>query len=97
MRHVAANRILAGADINDVGIRLAHADRADRAAEILVGDRCPGDSAVGRLEDSAPRRSEVVLIGTLARSGYRDRSSSPKRADLAPAQGGEGTGVVRGR
>src|SRR6266566_2130183 len=60
--YVAANRIFAATDINDIRVRLTDADRADRSAEILVGDGRPGDSAIGRLEYAAARGAEVVLI-----------------------------------
>src|SRR5439155_7819018 len=64
MRDVAAQRILAAADVDDVRIRRRDLDGADRPAEIPVRDGSPGVAAVGALEHAAARRAEVVLVGT---------------------------------
>ena len=72
MRNITANRILARTDVNNVRIRLADADRANGTAEVFVGNACPGDSAVGRFENTAASRSEIVFVGTLARPCDRD-------------------------
>src|SRR2546422_9056831 len=47
--NVAADRVLARPYVHDVGVRLAHADRTDRAAEVLVGHRQPGRSEERRV------------------------------------------------
>ena len=61
VRDVAADARLAAADVDDVGVRRVDRDRADGAAEILVGHRRPGDAAVGGLEDAAAGRAHPVL------------------------------------
>src|SRR5207253_2661611 len=44
---------LAGAHVDDVGIRWRNGDIADRAGRLIVEDGLPGRAAVGRLEDPA--------------------------------------------
>src|SRR6185437_5278574 len=70
MRHVAADVVLASAHIHDVGIRLAHADGAHRAAEVLVARRGPVDAAVGRLEHATARRAKPIFEWSSARPGH---------------------------
>ena len=94
VRYIAANRIFARAHIDDVRIGLADSDRADRPAEILVRYGSPGYPAIGGLEHTAARGTEVVLIRPLARSGHGNGSATAKWSDLAPAQRGKRRGVV---
>src|SRR5437868_742473 len=94
VRHIAANRILAGTDVDDVGVGFADSDCADGAAEILVGDRRPGHAAVRGLKDTSAGSSKVVLVGALARAGDGDGASTAERPDLAPLERGERGGIV---
>src|SRR5437868_6095800 len=89
MRNVTANRRLARSDVNDVGIRFTHRNRADRSAKIFVGDGRPGHSSIGGLEDTATRGSEVVLHWASGRARDCNRSSAAKRSDLALANSGK--------
>ena len=95
-RHVAADRVFARPHVDDVGVGLAHADRADRAAEILVADREPRLPAVGGLEHAAAGRAhpELVRAGGGTRDGHR--AATAEDPDLAPFQRGEYGRVVRG-
>src|SRR6266516_4204013 len=74
MRHVAAYRILAGSDVDDVGIGLTDSYSADGTAEVLVGYGCPGDSAIDGLEDTAASGPEIVFVRAFARPGDGNRS-----------------------
>src|SRR5690606_34189462 len=59
---VAAQLRLARADVDDVRIRRAHCDRADRCRiDLVVGDGLPGRAAVHRLPEAAAGGAEVVL------------------------------------
>src|SRR5687767_12258256 len=88
MRHVAADRRLSRAYVNDVGIRFAHGDRTNCPAEILIGYRSPRHPGVGGLEDSTARRAEIVFHRSRRRPRRGDGSSSTERADLAPSERG---------
>src|SRR2546426_11886679 len=94
--HVAADGVLARADVHHIGVRLAHADRPDRAAEVLVRHRQPGVAAVCRLEDPAARGPHPILVGPRRRAGDGHRAATAEDADLAPLEGGEYRRVVRG-
>src|SRR2546426_3894446 len=62
--HVAAQRLLAGPDVHDVGIRFGDGHRADRAgAELAVAQGPPRQAAVGRLPHAAARGAEVEHQG----------------------------------
>src|SRR5207249_1232531 len=74
-RDVAADGILAGADVHDVGVRLRDADRADGAAEVLVGHRRPRVASVRRLENAAARRAHPEF--THPGRGTRDGDAAP--------------------
>jgi hypothetical protein len=58
---VAANRRFSGANLDDVGVRFAHGDAADRPTEIFVGHRRPSHAAVCRLEHTTAGGTEVIL------------------------------------
>ena len=55
-RQVGALQAFAAADVDDVRIRWRQRDRADRAGRLVVEDRNPGASVVGRLPDAAVDR-----------------------------------------
>src|SRR6185369_3226201 len=69
MRGITAQCVFAGADVDDVRIGRVDGDRADRAAEVFVGDRLPGVAAVGGLHDAAAGGARVVLERTRDGSG----------------------------
>src|SRR5262249_1931544 len=86
-RDVAADRRLARAGVDDVGVRLRDGDRADGGgAEVAVRDAAPGRAAVGGLPDAA-RTGAVVeghRIGHVA--GHGDDTPAPVGADTAPVE-----------
>ena len=94
VRDIPANGRFTGADVDDVGVGLAYGDRADRAAEVFVGDGCPRHSAVGGLEDSATGGAEVILHRTRSRAGDGNRPAASKGTDLPPAEPGECRRIV---
>ncbi len=82
--HVAADRRLAAADVHDVGIALAHRDRADRAAEESVAHRLGGVAAVRGFPDAAAGGAHVVLVGPRHRAGHSRHAAGAVGADVAP-------------
>ena len=95
LEDVGAQLHLAHADVDDVGVRRGHRDRAHRgAADLAIGHGGPGGSAVGGLEEPSPRRAEVVLERPVGVARHRDRASAPVRADRAPLHGGKEGDVV---
>src|SRR3989449_2892948 len=96
VRDVAADRVLAGADVHDVGVRLAHPERPDGAAEVLVCHRQPGVAAIRRLEDAAARGPHPEFVGTGGRAGHGDRAPAPEDPDLPPLEAGEPGRVIGG-
>ena len=96
-RDVAPDVGLAGADPHDVRIGGGYRDRPHREHGLVVEDRSPVDSAVGRLEHPAGGRAEVVGVRVSGNSVDR-RNPVPDRADVPPAEGveaalgGEGRG-----
>src|SRR6185437_6425569 len=86
IRDVAADVVLAGADIDDVGVRLAHPDGPDGPAEVLVGDRLPAMTAIGRLEDAAAGGAHPVFVGPRVGARYRDGAAASIRANVAPLE-----------
>jgi hypothetical protein len=85
VRHVAANRILAAADPDYIGILLVDGNGADAAAEVGVAHRYGGLAAVGGFPDTTARGAEVVLSWTRDRTGNGDDSTGGIGADDAPA------------
>src|SRR5690606_36812763 len=97
LHDVPAQLDLAHADVDDVGVRLAHGDGADRrAADLAVGDRAPGQPAVGRLPQPAAGRAEVVLVRPGDAACRGDRATAAVGADVAPSEPGEEVRVVAG-
>src|SRR5690606_4534122 len=95
LHHVPAELDLAHPYVDDVGIRLAHGDGADRrAADLAVGDRAPGQTSVGRLPQPAARRTEVILVRPGDAAGHGDRASAAVGADVPPPESGEQGRVV---
>ena len=91
---IAADRVLAGARVHDVRVRLADADPADRPAEVLVRHRQPGVAAVRRLEHTPARRTHPVFVGAGRRACDGHRAPPTENADLAPLESGEHRGIV---
>ncbi len=89
VRHVAADGVLAGADVDHVGVGLTHPDRADGPAEVLIGDGQPGIAAVGGLEDAAAGRAHPVFVGAAGGSRDRNAAAAAEDADFAPVERGE--------
>ena len=86
VRGVATNARLAATDPDDVRVAWINGDRADRPAEVPVGDGLPIHSPVGGLVDSAAGRPHPVLVRTLWRAGDSDRAAATRGADFTPAQ-----------
>ena len=93
VRHVAAHRKLASADIHDVGIRGGNGDGTDRSAEVLVRDGRPGLSRIEALEDAPASGAHVELVGPRRDAGDGNGASAAEWAELPPLQGIERGGV----
>ena len=95
--HRALAVVLAGADPQREVVVRVERDRADRVRAVVVEDGRPGRPRVGRLPD-VPRRGRDVP-GAAVGGIDRDVGDSPRgdrRADAAPAEGGEEAGVQLG-
>ena len=78
---VAAERHFPAADVDDVGIALAHAERAHRRhRDLAVGHRRPRGAAVGRLPGAAADRAEPVLVRPGVAAADGDRAAAAGRA-----------------
>ena len=90
---VAADIRLTAAYPDDVGILRINRDRADRAAEIVVGGCGPVLPAVDGLEHAAASGAHPVFVGSLHRARRRNRSAAARRTNFTPSQRTEGGGV----
>ena len=96
LNDVAADVRLAGADVDDVGIRGGDGDRADRrVVDQAVGHRLPGRAAVGRLPQAAAGRAHVVLVRPRRAAGDGNGAAAARGAETAPAQRAKWTGGRR--
>jgi hypothetical protein len=97
VRDVAAHGLLAGADVDHVGVPLGDGHGADRAAEEAVRDVLPGVAAVLGLPHAAACGSEVVGVAVAheaaRETGHRRGAATAVGADLAPGQGLPALGV----
>ena len=84
-RDVAADECLAGARPNDVRIGGRDGQRANRRDILVVEDRVPVRTVVGRLEDAARRRACVIDVRTAGDSGDGNNPVAD-RSDVAKLQ-----------
>src|SRR6185503_18422607 len=84
--HVAAPRLLAAADVDDVGIARRHGHGADRAAELAVADVLPGLARVLRLPHAAARAAEVVDVAIARDAADRPHAPAAERTDETPLE-----------
>ena len=98
VRRVAAHAGFAHAGVDDIGVGIGHRQRAHRAGlELAVGDRKPGQPAIGGLEHAAAHRAEVVGVGLRGNAGHRHRAAAAERSDLAEFQFLQEVGLLRGQ
>src|SRR6185503_2513257 len=84
---VEADRGLAGAGVDHVGIGRRHCDRADRrAAHETVRHAAPEHAAVDRLPDAAGAGAEIERHPVHGIARYRDHAAAARRTDAAPSQ-----------
>ena len=84
--HGIAQRRFTAADIERVGRRGRHGDRADRGHGLSVEHRGPDASGVNRLPDAAIHRAEVELVRASRHPGHRRGSATAEGAEHAPAK-----------
>ena len=83
LRDVAAQAGFSRADVQNIWIGHRHGEAANGGRAFLVEDRGPGQSAVGRLKDTAAGASEVVGGGIPGDAGCRERTAAAKGSDQA--------------
>ncbi len=86
---VAANVGLAGAGVDDAGIRRCDRQRADRIGDsrnLAVGDVRPFQAVIGAAPDAAFDATEIEEVLVAGNAGYGDGASTDVRADAAPTQ-----------
>ncbi len=90
VRHHAAWRVFAGADVHDVAITRRDRDGADGGRrEETVGDVAPGDAHVVGLPQAAAGGAHVVRLRVADDAGAGHGAAAAERADGAPRDGGE--------
>src|SRR5262249_34027170 len=89
MRDVAADSLLAAANVNNIRVGLADGHGADRAAEEAVGDVVPGGAAVAGAPDAATSGPKVEQIRLARHAGDRSAAAAAKWPDQAVAEAGE--------
>ncbi len=94
---LAANIRLARTDINDVGVRRRHCDRANRAdGNAFIGNRHPGAPRIFGLENASAHRPHVKSVRLARVPRNAERSPSTHRPDVAPSQSGkQRRGILR--
>ncbi len=97
IRHVAADRCFATAGPDDVGVALEDVDRADGAAEIVVGHRVPRLARVRCLPHAAAGGTDVILIRALRRTDHRSHAAGVSGTEHPPLEAAPATGVDRCR
>src|ERR1700756_5512313 len=88
-----AGGLLAGADVDDLGIRGSDGDSADGGDVLRVENREPNLTCVGGFPDAAAGSGHVVGGWVAGDAGYAGDASGAVRADEAPAHGGIEAGV----
>jgi hypothetical protein len=82
----------ARADIDDVGIRGRHGDRADRAGRLVVEQRQPVGAVVGRAPHAAIVEAGVEHVGLAGHAVQRPGATATGRANAAPVHLAVGAG-----
>src|SRR5262249_54852734 len=80
---------LAGADIDDVGIRRGDGNRANGGDRLRVEDRLPRAARVRRLPDAAAPRTEVERARLTGHAADAVHAAAAKRSDHPPAEAAE--------
>jgi hypothetical protein len=94
---VAADRLGAGADIDDVRVAVRDVERADGGGgEGLIARAAPGEAGVRCLPDATAGRAEVEGRGLLRHARDRRDASATGRTDHAIVQTGELRRIVGG-
>src|SRR5690349_17054336 len=95
MRHHAAHRVFAHADVHDVRIAFGDRDRADRTGlEKTVGDVAPTDPHVFGLPQTAAGRAHVISLRVANDAGPGIRTPATKRTNRAPLHDLENAVVI---
>jgi len=85
-RQVRPVKSLAGADIDDVGMRRRHRHIAHRTGGRIVEDRVPGATEVVRLPDAAVVHADVEDVGLRRDPNATDRTAGAEGSDRAVPQ-----------
>ena len=83
--HAVTARLLAGSDVNNVGIRGRERNSTDGCDVLIIEDRIPNASAIGRLPNSASRCAHVIDRGIAGNPGDGRDTATTVRTDETPA------------
>ncbi len=86
--HRVAQGGLAGSDVDRIGRRWGHRERADRGHRLGIEYRGPDPAGVDGFPDPAVHVAEVELVGPARHSRDGVHPSSPEWAEEAPAESG---------
>jgi hypothetical protein len=74
-----------GADIDHVGVRWGHGDGANRAGGLVVEQRCPVRTVIGRAPDAAVVVARVERVGLAGDASQRPGPAGTRGTDIPPA------------
>src|SRR5437660_4522647 len=82
--NVTANASFAGADVNDIGIRLGNRDAADGGSGLLVEKRIAGNAGVSGFPNAAGNCAKVIGIRLARHTGHGKGAPAAKGPAEAP-------------
>ena len=95
--HVTTHAVRAGADVDDVRVRLRHGDRADRAeGDLVVGDEIPRVAAVRGAHYTTAGHAGIERFRLRRHTGDRGDATATRVAHQAIAEPLEKRGIGRG-
>jgi hypothetical protein len=88
-REIGALQPFAASDVEDVCVGGRDDQRPDRLRGLIVENRCPRMSGIGRLPHTTVYDSDIEGVRMAWVSGRRSRPAAAHRADVPPSQLGE--------
>src|SRR6185436_6791638 len=75
------------ANVDDIRVGRSDGDRPDGPGRLIVEDRLPGRTVVGRSPDAAVVEADVEHVRLAGHAGQGARAAASCRTDLAPVHG----------